>query len=224
MSARFYTLMLGVLMTGTLLSQTIVNPNYGLKSHETLEIQSVVMNSNSTTLNMAIENRSLDGTFCADKDIYIYLPGGKRLKIKSAEGIPRCPETHVFTSFGERLNFSLTFPLIPEGTRWFDLVEDCEDNCFSFTGVILDPALNKEIDNAYSLEIAGKYQEASTEFEKLLPGLSGTGSSYEGAVYWNLIHLAKLSGNKNKTDEWTQKLINSDVVLKEKYLENLKGF
>jgi hypothetical protein len=210
-------------MTTAISAQTIDNPNFGLKSHPTLDIQSVVTTSSSTTLLMVIENKSLDGTFCADRNIYLILSDGKRLKIRSAEGIPRCPDAYIFKSFGERLSFSLTFPPLPEGTMWFDVLEDCNDNCFSFTGVILDPLLNKEIDNAYSLEIAGKYGEASAEFEKLLPVMSGTGSGYEGAVYWNLIHLAKLSGNKEKADEFTQKLINSNAAKKEKYLENLKG-
>jgi len=207
-----------------LFPQTITHPNYGLKSHETLDIESVVPATHSTTLNMVIENRSLDGTFCADKNIFILLPGGKRLKINKAEGIPRCPDTYVFKNFGEKLFFSLIFPALPEGTEWFDLVEECNEACFSFYGIILDDKLNQKIDHAYALSGSGEYEEAGREFESLLLDLYGRKCSYEGAVYWNLVHLARKVGDESKAGEWSEKLNNSDITLKKKYAEVLKNY
>lgn len=208
----------------SLFPQAIDNPNYGLKSHETLTIQSVVLTANSTTLFMVIENRSLDGTFCADKNIYLLLPEGKRLKIKSADGIPRCPESYVFKSFGEKLYFSLSFPELPKGTEWFDLIEDCNEACFSFNSVILDALLNQKIDHAFVMTETGETEEAIKEFEALLIDFSGKNCSYEGAIYWNLIQLYRKNGDESKASEYLQRLISSENPLKEKYIENLGAY
>jgi len=206
-----------------LYSQIIDHPNYGLKSHETLDIESVVLTAYSTTVFMVVENRSLDGTFCADKNIYLLLPDGKRIKIRETEGIPRCPETYVFQRFGERLYFSLSFPPLPEGIEWFDLVEDCSDACFSFQPVILDAVLNQKIDHAYAMADAGDLAEARNEFEALLTDFAGKNCSYGGAVYWNLVTLSKKLGDEATSKEWMEALVNSDTPLKEKYIESLGG-
>jgi hypothetical protein len=203
--------------------QTITRPNFALKSHPTLEIESVVLTAGSTTLFMVIENKSLDGTFCADKNIFIVLPNRKRLKIKEARDIPRCPDSYVFKSFGEKLYFSLIFPALPKGTLWFDLLEDCDEACFSFNSVILDTGLNQKIDHAYSVLESGERDKASLEFESLLPDLSGKKCPYEGAVYWNLIQLARQMGDEKKSAEWLEMLRKSDNPLKERLIENLKN-
>jgi hypothetical protein len=203
--------------------QTIFNPNYGLKSHPTLDIVSVVLTGSSATLNMVIENRILDGTFCADKNIFIILPNGRHLKIKDTEGIPRCPETYTFQKFGEKLFFSLSFPGLPEGTQWFDLIEDCDNACFSFNCVILDAGLNQKIDQAYTLTGSGKQEEAYREFEGILNDIDGKKCTYEGAVYWNLIQLSKKMGNADKATEWLSKLQKSRNPLKEKFIESLEN-
>jgi len=208
-------------IAGNVCSQTIIRPNYGLKSHPTLEIESVVIAGNVTTLNLVIENRSLEGTFCADKDIFITLPDGKRMKIKETTGIPRCPETYVFKNYGEKLYFTLIFPGLPEGTEWFDLTEDCEDACFSFNSVILDAGLNRKIDEAFLLLESKKTEEANSEFENLLNYFAGKKCSYEGAVYCNLITIARQTGNTRKEADLFEKLKLSDIPLKEKFIESL---
>jgi len=49
-------------------SQTYNQPNVALKSHETLEISKVEINSNATTIFLSVENRISGGYFCADKN------------------------------------------------------------------------------------------------------------------------------------------------------------
>ena len=207
----------------SLYPQAIENPNYGLKSHETLNIQSVMLTSNSTALFMAIENRSLDGTFCADKNIFIILPDGTRLKIEETDGIPKCPDSYVFKNFGEKLFFSLTFPALPKGTQWFDLLEDCNEACFSFNSIILDAEMNRKIDHAYALIESKNPEEACKEFEELLDNISDKRCSLTGAIYLNLIQLNRKMGNEKKSAEWLEALRKSDNPLKDKYLESLKN-
>lgn len=222
MLKSFLLLLAFLFLRSPIYSQTINHPNYGIKSHPTLEIESIALASGSTTLFMVIENRILEGSFCADKNIFIVLPAGKRLKVTEAEGIPRCPEVFTFQNIGEKLYFTLTLPALPSGTKWFDLIEDCNDACFSFNGVILDEALNRKIDHAYSLIDAGDKSKAIIEFEALLNEFSGKNCSYEGSIYSNLIELSRQTGSEKKADEWLQKLKDSDIPLKGKYLESLR--
>ncbi len=140
-----------LLLSGLSLSQTFINPNYSLKSHETLNIVKAEVRPGATIFYMSIENKIEKGSFCADKNIYIIYPDGKRSKLVSSTGIPVCPDTHQFKTPGEKLEFILTFPSLKRGTEWIDLVEECSDNCFSFYGVSLNNDLNKRIDDAFTL-------------------------------------------------------------------------
>jgi len=219
---NYFFLSLFLLSAAQLFSQTIDRPNYGLKSHPTLDIESVVITPNSTTIFMVIENQSLEGTFCADKNIFIALPSGKHLKIKSTEGIPRCPEVHAFKLFGEKLLFSLTFPPLPSGTLWFDLIEDCNDACFSFNSIILDSGINQKIDHAYSSLESKDFEKSALEFETLLPLFTDGKCSFQAAIYSNLVDLAKMSGDTEMAKKWLEILRNSDIPYKEKYIESLK--
>ncbi len=211
-----------ILLFSPLISQTIDHPNYGLKSHPTLSIESIHSGGTSTTLFMSIENRVLDGSFCADKKIYIILPDGEKLRIKSVTGIPRCPDSYYFENIGDKLQFTLEFPALPEGTKWFDLLEDCDDACFSFNSVILNPLLNQKIDHAFSLVESKKLKEAYNEYEALLPEFSGLNCSFEGAVYYNLILLSKQLSEDDKAIEWQVRLKNSQIPLKEKFIEIIR--
>jgi hypothetical protein len=223
MNKKLFISLLFICVLVSLYPQTIARPNFALKSHPTLEIESVVLTGSSTTLFMAIENKSMDGTFCADKNIFIILPEGKRLKIKEARDIPRCPDSYVFKTFGEKLYFSLIFPALPKGTQWFDLIEDCDDACFSINSVIMDAGLNQKIDHAFSLLESGEREKASMEFERLLPDFSGKKCPYEGAIYWNLVQIARQMGDEKKAAGWLELLRNSDNPLKERFIENLKS-
>ena len=137
-------------LSGFLQSQTIINPNYSLKSHETLSIIKIEARTEATLFYMSIENGMEGGTFCADRNINIIYPDGQESKLVSTEGIPVCPETYIFRSIGEKLQFVLPFPPLRKGTEWIDLVEGCIDDCFSFYGICLDNDLNGRIENAFS--------------------------------------------------------------------------
>jgi len=134
-----------LLFTGSLKAQTIISPNYSLKSHETLNIIKIEIGSEATIFYLRIENKIEKGTFCADKNIFVFYPDGMRSKLVSSTGIPVCPDTHQFKSPGESLEFVLTFPPLKKGTEWIDLIEECSENCFSFYGISLDNDLNKRI-------------------------------------------------------------------------------
>lgn len=196
------TVILILFLTGTLKSQTFISPNYSLKSHETLNIVKIEARSEATLFYMSIENGIDGGTFCADRNINIIYPDGKKSKLVSSEGIPVCPDTYQFRSIGEKLEFVLTFPPLKKGTVWIDLVEQCTDNCFSFYGICLDNDLNRRIDNAFSMAENDEPMKAMGSFIAILEDVDKSNSGIEGLLYINIIKLAKETGDDTMAGEW----------------------
>lgn len=198
--------------------QVITRPGYSLKSHETLEILNVEISAREVVINMSIENRITGGNFCADRNIFIIYPDGTKLKLRSSENIPVCPDTHKFSSPGEKLFFSLNFPPLRQGTEWIDLVEECSDNCFSFYGIILDEELNKRINEAFALVEKGEPGMALAAFVKILEETDNKNLGSEGLLYMNIISLAGEAGNKSMADDWYRRFLTSGAPRLERYI------
>jgi len=205
MKRTFITGIFFLLATGFLHSQTFINPNYSLKSHETLNIIKVEAKPEATFFYMSLENRIPDGTFCADKNIYLIYPDGKKSLLKSSSGIPVCPDTHKFKAPGEKLEFMLTFPPLKPGTKWIDLIEDCNDNCFSFYGITLDNDLNKRIDEAFSYGENDETARALISFISIAEEIDKNNLGIEGLIYINITKLFVESGDEKKAEEWYNK-------------------
>lgn len=212
-----------VLSVMTLVAQTVTSPNYSIKSHETLVIQKIELKSDATVFHMSIENRIEGGTFCADKNIYILYPDGKKSRLLTSSGIPVCPEAYRFKTTGEKLEFVLTFPALKAGTKWIDLIEDCKDNCFSFYGILLDNAINERINNAFALADTKEYSKALNAFVSVLEDSGKDVSGIEGLLYINIIKLATEAGDNGKAEEWYNKFRLSDAPRLSAYLKFLNG-
>jgi hypothetical protein len=218
---KFVTGVLLCLLSGLSLSQTFINPNYSLKSHETLNIVKVEVRPGATIFYMSIENKIEKGSFCADKNIYIIYPDGKRSKLVSSTGIPVCPDTHQFKTPGEKLEFVLSFPPLKKGTEWIDLVEECSDNCFSFYGVSLNNDLNKRIDDAFTLAENDEPVRAMGSFISIAEDIGKSNSGIKGLLYINIIRLAVETGDKTKAGEWYKKFKISEAPRLSEYLKYL---
>ena len=222
MTSRFLiTAILPVLFVGMLNSQTIINPNYSLKSHETLRIIKIELKPEAAIFYMSIENRIENGTFCADRNISLIYPDGKKSKLISASDIPVCPDSHVFKSPGEKLDFVLTFPPVARGIEWVDLVEECNENCFSFYGVALEADLNERIDNAFRLAENDETSKALASFIALADELRADNHGILGLLYINIIKLAAADGDYKKAGEWYRKFKSSDAPRVEEYIKHL---
>ena len=205
-------------------SQTIDKPIIALKSHETLDILKIEITSKTTLIWLSVENRrDQGGNFCADKNIYLIYPDGSRQKLTRAINIPVCPDSYIFKSIGEKLQFTLEFPPIKPGTKWIDLVEECTDYCFSFYGVCLDNELNKKIDDASMLAENNEPAKAMLSFIKIADTIEGKNSGIEGLIYINIIKLAKETGNITKAAEWYSKLKMSGIPRYEAYIKHLNS-
>jgi len=218
---KFAVVFLFFLLTGFLHSQTFVNPNYSLKSHETLDIIKAEVKPEATIFYMSIENRIEGGNFCADKNIFIISPDGKKIKMESSSGIPVCPDTYKFKAVGEKLEFVLTFPPLKAGTKWIDLVEDCSDNCFSFYGITFNADLNKRINDAFTLVENEEPAKALISFINIAEEIDKKNLGIEGLIYINIIKLAKETGDDSKAEKWYKKLKLSDTPRLAQYIKYL---
>ncbi len=203
------------------LAQAVLQPNYGLKSHETLSVSRIVTDDQKTVFYMTIENRIAGGKFCADRNIYIIYPDGKRSRMTSSLGIPACPDVYEFKTIGEKLDFMLEFPPLRPGTKWIDLIEDCSNNCFSVSGITLDSTLNREIDNAYSASSKAKPADAIKYFKAILDKTDKENLGSEGMLYLNIITLSRESGDEPATKAWYRKLLSSGAPRLSQYVKYL---
>jgi hypothetical protein len=204
-------------------SQNLSFPNFALKSHETLNISKVEITPASTIIYLNLENRIEGGSFCADKNIFITYRDGTRIRLISSKGIPVCPSSHRFKTIGEKLNFVLTFPPLKPGTQWIDLIEDCNENCFSFYGVCLNTSLNAKIDGASVLAENGESSKALAEFTKIANSEADKDSGLDGLIYMNIVKLSKETGNVTEAAKWYNKLKSSEIPRSGLYIKHLNS-
>ncbi len=206
-----------------LFPQIFVQPNVGLKSHKTLEILKIESTLQNTVIYFSIENRITGGAFCAGRNIYLIYPDGTRSEVQKAEGIPRCPETYKFKKIGEKLNFRLTFAPLRPGTKWINIKEDCNDNCFSFYGVLLDNELNARINEAVSKVDKGEVDTAIGLYKKLIESVEPSENGISGSLYADLISLLVNKGYTAMAKEYYSRLVKSSVPEKQLYIQNLSS-
>ena len=148
-------------------SQSVLNPNYGLKSPLTAEIVRVDFNSDATVVWLTIMSDINNAWFCIDRNTFLVEPDGMKVKLRSLKGLPYCPATYRFKQPGEKLSFSLTFPgtgLLP----WFSVVEECTGGCLAFRGIVTGGVLNNRLNEAYALADKGEEMAAYRLFEEII--------------------------------------------------------
>jgi len=217
--SKIIALLNTILISCTLMhAQEIVQPNYGLKNPETIEVIRVRITGTQTLVDMSIQNQVRGGYFCIDENTYLEYGNGMKLKMKSVSGLPLCPDSYEFSSIGEKVYFTLAFDKLPDGIDWFDIVEYCGDNCFSVLALNLDEDINEKINTAFNAMDRLEPEIAIETFRNMLPLLQSSGHGLTGSIYLNLVEL--LAAN-NLDDELRQLISDfkaSTMPYKEKYL------
>lgn len=221
MKSALSFLILSTLLSANAIGQVISAPAYGLRSHETMEVVTVEIEKDQTIIQLTVENRTTSGYFCVDRNTFIVLPDGSRLKLLKADGIPNCPQSHNFKRIGEVVKFSLYFPALPSDSEWFDLVEECSENCFSVYGITLDSRLNKEIEKAYALSESGKPAEAATDFISIISSFEDNNHGILASLYSSTIVMHLRNGDELSAKKWFDRMNNADLPNKKLYIENL---
>ncbi|OQY03405.1 MAG: hypothetical protein B6I20_05115 [Bacteroidetes bacterium 4572_117] len=201
------------------ISQTIENPNFAMASHP-MKVTKVEYLETQTLIELSIENQSITGEFCADKNIYVQdALSGLKFQLISSKGIPVCPASYKFKNVGEVLTFQLYFPQINPIFKYLTLVEDCDNNCFSVVGIILDDEFNKEINMGFDYYSKGKLDFALVAFKKAIENHL----EYPfGFLYLNVIQILSEKKDYNNAKKWYGKLKNSIFPDKQYVIDRLK--
>ncbi len=222
------TLLFVFLLNPIVFSQVYNYPIAGKQSHPELEIIQIEITENNTKINLQVTNkRDQGGWFCADKNIYIKNSKGQEIyQLINSENIPTCPNQHEFKKINEILQFQLIFPKISDDIVFIDLIENCNNACFSFSGIILDNNHNEKIrmfEKAFDLYRNDNIKEAIPLFEKILNGEITIESQIHGFSYYYLIDIYKTLKNTKKVNFWTEQLKNSNLEDKNTFLKELEN-
>lgn len=203
----------------TIGAQIITKPNFSTASHP-MTVEKIEQGPNQVIIWLSIENQSETGYFCADKNIYVMdALTNKKYKLIQSKGIPVCPENHYFQSVGEILTFQLIFPRFGSGTKYINLIEECQANCFTIKGIILDPGLNKEIDLGYHNYLTGKPELSLAVFQQSIKNYP----DYPfGILYFNLIQLFAEKNDFGSAKNFYRQLVNSKFQDKNEVISRLK--
>lgn len=219
---RLNMLIAALVLTGiNALSQSIVSPNYGLRTPQTAEVVRVDFNEKSTVVWLSVTSDINNAYFCIDRSTWLIEPDGTRLRVLELTGLPWCPATYRFKRPGETAPFSLVFQatgILP----WFSIVEECSGGCLAIYGIVTDQALNEKINEAYALSDTGETMAAYRIFEDLINRTDTLNLGIEGALFSNLIMLDRKMGRNETARSWYDRMMTSDAPLLKHYLENLR--
>jgi len=203
----------------SLFAQTIENPNSAISSHP-LIVKKIELLENQTIIELELENQSATGYFCADKSINLYdILRNVKYELINSKGIPVCPATYKFKKIGEKLNFQLYFPKLLEGTKYINIVENCNSNCFSILGVVIDTEINTEINLGFDYYYEGKLDFALSAFLNVIKNNTDYPFGY---LYANVIQIYVEKNDIESAKKWYKKIKESSFTDKEHVLGNIK--
>jgi len=209
-----------IIIAQNLFSQTIEKPNFAERTHPTLVIDKIEMTDKQTVVYLTVTNEIANGWFCADKNISLKNSlGSETYKIIKSENIPICPNQHKFNIIGETLSFRLYFPTISKSIKYLDITENCNDACFHFNGVVLDPTLNSEIELGYERFAKGKSDLAAICFKNVIEKYTDYPYAFP---YFSLMQIYAEKENFTEVKNWFTKLQNSKTIDKQTIIDLVK--
>jgi len=201
--------------------QTIDKPNFALASHP-ITVVKIERTTKYFILNLSLENKMEHGYFCASKTIYLEdIKSGNRLKLDHAKGIPVCPDVYHFRWKGEKLPFSLYFPLPDSGFRYVNVIESCEDHCLSIYGLITDTQMNENINKGFDA-----YVHHNLDFAlKIFQATVKQNADYPfGYLYTHIIKILLEQKNYQEAKIWYKKVLESNFPDKNSILKQIDKF
>ncbi|HAF29809.1 MAG TPA: hypothetical protein DCG75_12255 [Bacteroidales bacterium] len=228
MKKQILVLCILVLISFLSKAQVYENPIAAKQSLSELEITKIEITNSETVISLKVTNKlSSGGWFCADKNIYIKNSKGVEIyQLVKSENIPTCPDQFEFAYSGQILEFKLYFDKISENIKFIDLIENCENSCFSFYGIILDNNHNENIrafEKGFELFQNNEFDKSVAYFENVLEGQNTIESHIYGLSYYYLILIYDDKGDKEKVKYLYNKLLNSTIAEKGTFINELKN-
>jgi len=223
-----YILFLIICLFSTLMafSQVYESPIAGKQSHPDLKINTIKVTTEYTIIHLSITNQlNTGGWFCASNSIYLKNSKGlEEYQLIRSENIPICPNKYEFKSKGEVLEFILFFPPINKEIRFLDLIENCDEACFSFEGIILDNEHNKKIvlfEKAMENYTDNNFEVCILHLKQVLEGEHTIDSQIFGLSYYYLVLSYNNLKDSTNVDFWYNELLKSDVPLRDDFIKEL---
>ena len=122
--------------------------------------------------------------------------------------------------------FKLYFEKIAEEIEFLDLIEDCSNACFSFTGIILDNTHNekiREFEKGFEFYQNNELENAISHFKNVLDGNITIQSQIYGLSYYYLIVIYLKQGYNEKAQDLYNKFIESDIEDKSTFIKELEN-
>lgn len=201
-------------------AQQLNIPNFAWATHP-MKINKIEQLADLTVVELSITNQlASGGSFCANKNIYLMdVLSGKKYYLLYSKGIPVCPDKYEFTAIGEILTFQLYFPSVDSKTKYINIIENCNNYCFSISGIILNKALNEDINLAYQYYKENKLDFAVFAFKKALEEYP----DYPfGKFYIDLIQVYVEKNDLTNAKSWYKKLKSSNFIDREEVLHQLQ--
>ena len=204
-------------------SQVYQRPNFSFSTHETLDLESIEIDDNQTRIYLSILNRKLGASFCVDTSTYIRNSLGKEeYRLIESMGVPDCPDVHKFSIVGKKLSFILVFPPISKEIKYIDIIENCQDACFSIRYVLLDNEINEMINQGLSLYESRKMTESLKVFEDLMLSRNDNLSPVFGTIYLYMMSINYELGQSKEIRRLYDELKQSSIINKEEILEEVR--
>ena len=198
--------------------QTIKVPNFAVATHPFL-VNEISYQENGFMIELTIENQAPSGYFCASKHIYLQnIQTKKKIYLLRSEGIPVCPDVYRFKWKGEKLTFKLFFPKLDKKIRYVDVIENCNDHCFSIFGLILDPVINAAINQGYE---AFDHNDLQTAYKAFKEAVEKNPMYPYGFLYANIIKVLVQQKNYTEAKAWYKKLKQRDFLDEKSILEQI---
>lgn len=114
--------------------KTVKNPWFDVSTEPQFAIERVELSDTATVLHCAYHSRK--GRWFRISQSSFLAAGGKKMRLKGAEGIAPGKKTYVDSTLIHR--HRLVFPPMPPDTKTFDFIEDYDKGAFQVWGVRLD--------------------------------------------------------------------------------------
>jgi hypothetical protein len=219
----FFLIFLQLSLLFNVHAQVYQRPNFSFSTHETLELESIEIDDNQTRIYLSILNRKIGASFCVDTNTYIRNSFGKEeYKLSESIGVPDCPDVHKFSVVGKKLSFILVFPPVSKELKYIDIIENCQDACFSIRYVLLDNELNEIINQGLTLYESRKMTESLKVFEELMLSRNDNVSPVFGTVYLYMMSINYELGQSKEIRRLYDELQQSSIINKEEILEEVR--